>query len=149
MCASTPACAQGDTVTPFYDPMIAKLIVHDRDRTSALRRMAALMGETEVVGVTTNVALLKALCSHPAFVGGEVDTGFIERHRDDAVRQAARRPTTARFAVADPGAAGRMAEARRRARRRSVRRGTDRTASGCSRRATTRCAGRTASARSR
>ncbi len=72
---------QGDTVTPFYDPMIAKVIVHDRDRTSALRRMAALMGETEVVGVTTNSVLLKALCSHPAFVGGEVDTGFIERHR--------------------------------------------------------------------
>ena len=74
---------QGDTVTPFYDPMIAKVIVHDRDRTSAMRRMAALMGETEVVGVTTNAALLKALCSHPAFVGGEVDTGFIERHRDE------------------------------------------------------------------
>ena len=73
---------QGDTVTPFYDPMIAKVIVHDRDRTSALRRMAALMGETEVVGVTTNAQLLKALCAHPAFVGGEVDTGFIERHRE-------------------------------------------------------------------
>jgi 3-methylcrotonyl-CoA carboxylase alpha subunit len=73
---------EGDTVTPFYDPMIAKVIVHDRDRTSAMRRMAALMGETEVVGVTTNASLLKALCSHPAFVGGEVDTGFIERHRE-------------------------------------------------------------------
>ncbi|MBS0521239.1 MAG: acetyl/propionyl/methylcrotonyl-CoA carboxylase subunit alpha [Proteobacteria bacterium] len=72
---------EGDTVTPYYDPMIAKVIVHDRDRTSALRRMAALMGETEVVGVVTNAALLKALCAHPAFVGGEVDTGFIERHR--------------------------------------------------------------------
>ncbi|MFO1157699.1 MAG: acetyl/propionyl/methylcrotonyl-CoA carboxylase subunit alpha [Reyranellaceae bacterium] len=72
---------QGDVVTPFYDPMIAKVIVHDRDRASAMRRMAALMGETEVVGVTTNAALLKALCSHPDFVGGEVDTGFIERHR--------------------------------------------------------------------
>ena len=74
---------EGDTVTPFYDPMIAKVIVHDRDRTSALRRMAALMDATEVVGVTTNAQLLKALCSHPAFVGGEVDTGFIERHRGD------------------------------------------------------------------
>ncbi len=78
---------QGDVVTPFYDPMIAKVIVHDRDRTSAMRRMAALMGETEVVGVTTNAALLKALCSHPAFVGGEVDTGFIERHRDTLFAQ--------------------------------------------------------------
>ncbi|MBN9085326.1 MAG: acetyl/propionyl/methylcrotonyl-CoA carboxylase subunit alpha [Reyranella sp.] len=74
---------EGDTVTPYYDPMIAKVIVHDRDRTSTMRRMAALMGETEVVGVTTNAGLLKALCSHPAFVGGEVDTGFIERHRDE------------------------------------------------------------------
>jgi len=73
---------QGDVVTPFYDPMIAKVIVHDRDRISAMRRMAALMGETEVVGVTTNAGLLKALCSHPAFVGGEIDTGFIERHHD-------------------------------------------------------------------
>jgi 3-methylcrotonyl-CoA carboxylase alpha subunit len=80
---------QGDTVTPFYDPMIAKVIVHDRDRASAMRRMAALMGETEVVGVTTNAALLKALCSHPAFVGGEIDTGFIERHRDELFAQPA------------------------------------------------------------
>jgi 3-methylcrotonyl-CoA carboxylase alpha subunit len=73
---------EGDTVTPFYDPMIAKVIVHDRDRVSALRRMALLMGKTEVVGVTTNAQLLKALCAHPAFVSGEVDTGFIERHRE-------------------------------------------------------------------
>ena len=63
--------------------MIAKVIVHDRDRVTAMRRMATLMGETEVVGVATNAALLKALCSHPAFVGGEIDTGFIERHRDE------------------------------------------------------------------
>jgi 3-methylcrotonyl-CoA carboxylase alpha subunit len=80
---------EGDTVTPFYDPMIAKVIAHDRDRTSALRRMAALMGETEVVGVTTNAALLKALCAHPAFVGGEVDTGFIERHREELFAKSA------------------------------------------------------------
>jgi 3-methylcrotonyl-CoA carboxylase alpha subunit len=79
---------QGDTVTPYYDPMIAKVIVHDRDRTSAMRRMAALMGETEVVGVSTNAALLKALCSHPAFVGGEIDTGFIERHREQLFAKA-------------------------------------------------------------
>ncbi len=80
---------QGDTVTPFYDPMIAKVIVHDRDRASAMRRMASLMAATEVVGVTTNAALLQALCSHPAFVGGEVDTGFIERHRGELFPKAA------------------------------------------------------------
>jgi 3-methylcrotonyl-CoA carboxylase alpha subunit len=90
---------EGDTVTPFYDPMIAKVIVHDRDRTSAMRRMAALMGEVEVVGVTTNAALLKALCSHPAFVGGEVDTGFIERHRGDLFAMAGEAQDRA-FAVA-------------------------------------------------
>src|SRR5262249_51730213 len=90
---------QGDVVTPFYDPMIAKVIVHDRDRTSALRRMAALMGETEVVGVTTNAPLLQALCAHPAFVGGEVDTGFIERHRDELFAKAAPADDKA-FAVA-------------------------------------------------
>jgi 3-methylcrotonyl-CoA carboxylase alpha subunit len=80
---------EGDTVTPFYDPMIAKVIVHDRDRTSALRRMAALMGQTEVVGVATNAQLLAALCAHPAFVGGEIDTGFIERHRHELFAKAA------------------------------------------------------------
>jgi 3-methylcrotonyl-CoA carboxylase alpha subunit len=90
---------EGDTVTPFYDPMIAKVIVHDRDRSSAMRRMAALMGETEVVGVATNAALLKALCSHPAFVGGEVDTGFIERHRDELFAKAGAADDRA-FAVA-------------------------------------------------
>ena len=90
---------QGDTVTPFYDPMIAKVIVHDRDRTSAMRRMAALMAATEVVGVTTNSVLLEALCSHPAFVGGEVDTGFIERYRGDLFPKAAPADDRA-FAVA-------------------------------------------------
>src|SRR5207302_11026422 len=74
---------EGDTVTPFYDLMIAKVIVHDRDRTSALRRMAALVRQTEVVGVASNAQLLAALCAHPACVGGDIDTGFIERHRDE------------------------------------------------------------------
>src|SRR5260370_30985714 len=90
---------EGDTVTPFYDPMIAKVIVHDRDRTSALRRMATLMGQTEVVGVTTNAPLLAALCTHPAFIGGEIDTGFLERHRDELFAKAAAADDRA-FAVA-------------------------------------------------
>src|SRR5262249_44787644 len=68
--------------------MIAKVIVHDRDRVSALRRMALLMGETEVVGVATNAQLLKALCAHPAFVAGEIDTAFIERHREALLAKA-------------------------------------------------------------
>ena len=72
----------GDEVTPFYDPMIAKIIVHGRDRGAALGRLAGALAEVQVVGVQTNVALLAAIARHPAFAAGEVDTGFIERHRD-------------------------------------------------------------------
>ena len=74
---------QGDAVTVYYDPMIAKLIVWDRDRTSALARLRAALAETHVVGVTTNTAFLHAVASHPAFAAGGVDTGFIERFSDD------------------------------------------------------------------
>ena len=71
----------GDAVSPHYDPMIAKLVVWDRDRAAALRRLRAALAATEVVGLTTNLAFLSALAAHPAFAAGEVDTGFIERHR--------------------------------------------------------------------
>ncbi len=74
---------EGDTVTPFYDPMIAKLIVWDHDRQGALRRMAAALQDYEIAGPATNVAFLRRLCLHPAFAGGDLDTGFIDRHRAD------------------------------------------------------------------
>jgi 3-methylcrotonyl-CoA carboxylase alpha subunit len=72
---------QGDEVTPHYDPMIAKIITHGRDRSEALARMVTALGDVEVVGVNTNTALLASIARHPGFVSGEVDTGFIERHR--------------------------------------------------------------------
>ncbi|BCS52767.1 acetyl/propionyl/methylcrotonyl-CoA carboxylase subunit alpha [Geobacter sp. SVR] len=71
----------GDEVSIHYDPMIAKLIVWDTDRTGALRRLATALAEYQVVGVTTNVAFLATLAGHPAFAAGDLDTGFIERHR--------------------------------------------------------------------
>jgi 3-methylcrotonyl-CoA carboxylase alpha subunit len=74
---------EGDAVTPFYDPMIAKLIVWDADRTSALRRMRQALGDYQIAGVTTNTTFLIALAGHPAFIGGDLDTGFIERFRAD------------------------------------------------------------------
>ncbi len=74
---------EGDSVTPFYDPMIAKLIVWDADRTSALRRMRQALGEYQIAGVTTNTTFLIELVSHHAFIGGDLDTGFIERFRPD------------------------------------------------------------------
>lgn len=71
----------GDEVSIHYDPMIAKLIVWDTDRAGALRRLSAALAGYQVAGVTTNLAFLSAVAAHPAFLAGEVDTGFIERHR--------------------------------------------------------------------
>ncbi len=68
---------EGGEVSPFYDPMVAKIIVHDADRTSAARRLAAAVEETEVWPVRTNAGFLAKAAHHPAFVAGEVDTGFI------------------------------------------------------------------------
>jgi len=72
---------QGDEVTPFYDPMIAKLIVWDVDRDAALRRLRRALADYRIAGVTTNVGFLGAIAGHPAFAAEEIDTGFIERHR--------------------------------------------------------------------
>jgi 3-methylcrotonyl-CoA carboxylase alpha subunit len=72
---------EGDEVTPYYDPMIAKLIVWDTTRAEALRRLAAAMQQVEIAGVNANVAFLGAVASHAAFVAGDVHTGFIDEHR--------------------------------------------------------------------
>ncbi|HEY5512927.1 MAG TPA: biotin/lipoyl-containing protein, partial [Geomonas sp.] len=72
---------QGDSVSIHYDPMIAKLIVWDATRAGALRRLRSALAEYQVVGVSTNVEFLAALAAHPAFAAGDLDTGFIERHR--------------------------------------------------------------------
>ncbi|HEX2889095.1 acetyl/propionyl/methylcrotonyl-CoA carboxylase subunit alpha [Vineibacter terrae] len=79
----------GDAVTPYYDPMIAKIIVHGRDRDAALLRLQRALAETEVVGVRTNTALLARIAAHPAFAAGDVDTGFIERHKAVVLPKAA------------------------------------------------------------
>ncbi len=71
----------GDEISPFYDPMIAKLIVHGEDRAAALRLMTEALAEYEIAGVTTNIALLQRIVAHEAFASGRVDTGLIERHR--------------------------------------------------------------------
>jgi 3-methylcrotonyl-CoA carboxylase alpha subunit len=69
----------GDAVTPYYDALLAKLIVWAPDRRQALDRMVEALGDFEIAGVTTNLAFLEALLSHPDVVRGEIDTGFIER----------------------------------------------------------------------
>ncbi len=71
----------GDTITPFYDPMIAKLIVHGADRDQARARMLQALAQTQAVGVQTNVAFLSRLMRDSAFAAADLDTGLIERQR--------------------------------------------------------------------
>lgn len=68
---------QGSQIGVFYDPMIAKLVVHGRDRTEALRVLRKALDEYKVVGVSTNVEFLRILAGNEAFIQGEVETGFI------------------------------------------------------------------------
>jgi 3-methylcrotonyl-CoA carboxylase alpha subunit len=76
---------QGDTVTVFYDPMIAKLIVWDIDRSSALQRMREALAEVDVVGPKSNVAFLERLVRHRAVIDGTIDTGYLDRHLDEFI----------------------------------------------------------------
>ncbi|WP_024869924.1 acetyl/propionyl/methylcrotonyl-CoA carboxylase subunit alpha [Pseudoxanthomonas suwonensis] len=73
----------GDTVTVHYDPMIAKLIVHDADRPRALARLREALAQCHVAGPKTNLAFLEALARHPAVVEGRIDTGYLDRHLDE------------------------------------------------------------------
>ena len=74
---------EGDTVTIFYDPMIAKLIVHDIDRSQALQRLREALAQSEIVGPKSNIAFLERLARHPAIVEGRIDTGYLDRHLDE------------------------------------------------------------------
>ncbi len=68
---------QGAQIGVFYDPMIAKLVVHGRDRTEALRILRVALEQYKVVGVSTNVEFLRTLAGNKAFIDAEVETGFI------------------------------------------------------------------------
>jgi len=76
---------EGDTVTIFYDPMIAKLIVHDIDRPRALARLRAALAQCEVSGPKSNIEFLERLARHPAVVDASIDTGYLDRHLDEFV----------------------------------------------------------------
>lgn len=73
---------EGDEITPYYDPMIAKLIVWDENRDAALARMRKALADYRVAGVTTNIAFLSRLVACPAFAGADLDTGLIEGQRE-------------------------------------------------------------------
>jgi 3-methylcrotonyl-CoA carboxylase alpha subunit len=71
---------EGDEISRYYDPMIAKLIAWGEDRPAALRRLKAALAEYRVAGVTTNVPFLQRVLGHEAFANARVDTGLIDRY---------------------------------------------------------------------
>jgi 3-methylcrotonyl-CoA carboxylase alpha subunit len=78
-----------DAITPFYDPMIAKLIVWDESREMALRRIVQSLEEFEIVGVGNNVEFLRRLVTSPSFTEARLDTSLIEREHDWLIKEEA------------------------------------------------------------
>ncbi len=91
---------QGDTVTIFYDPMIAKLIVWDRTRADALQRMREALARCDIVGLRSNIEFLERLVRHPTVVEGRIDTGYLDRHLDEFLPAADAKETAPLFAAA-------------------------------------------------
>jgi len=73
---------QGDDISIYYDPMIAKLIAWGESRDMARQQLIKALGEVEAAGVATNAAFLRQVIGHPVFASGDMDTGFIEAHQD-------------------------------------------------------------------
>ena len=73
---------QGDTISPWYDPMIAKLVVHGPTRAAALNQLERALRHTDVGGLVTNISFLSVLAAQPEFVAGTMDTGLIGREID-------------------------------------------------------------------
>ncbi|MDO5613944.1 MAG: acetyl/propionyl/methylcrotonyl-CoA carboxylase subunit alpha [Paracoccus sp. (in: a-proteobacteria)] len=90
---------QGDSISPWYDPMIAKIITHGATRAIALRAMESALIDTEVAGSVTNLEFLIALTRHQGFNKGEVDTGLIGRDLDALVAASEPDPRTRALAV--------------------------------------------------
>ena len=103
---------QGDAITVHYDPMIAKLIVWDRDRPAAARRLQAALAQYEVAGVQTNLELLRRVAGHPAFLAAELDTGFLDYHPEVLTPAGAEPPFDA-LAAAAASVLGERAESAR------------------------------------
>jgi len=91
---------EGDSISPFYDPMIAKVIVHGETRRQALARLARALGAIRIDGTTTNLAFLLALARHAGFAAGAVDTGLIDRDLEHLLAGGDSPPAAAWYAAA-------------------------------------------------
>jgi 3-methylcrotonyl-CoA carboxylase alpha subunit len=76
---------EGDEVTIYYDPMIAKLVVWGSDREAARVRLVRILGEVDVEGIKSNARFLREIAGHPAFAAGHLHTGFIDQHLAELV----------------------------------------------------------------
>ena len=92
---------EGGEVSPYYDPMIAKLIVHAPTRTAAAARLASACGAVEVWPIHTNAGFLARAAADPDFVACAIDTGFIERHADRLIPRAEPSPEVVRAAATE------------------------------------------------
>jgi 3-methylcrotonyl-CoA carboxylase alpha subunit len=104
---------QGDRISPYYDPMIAKLVTHGPDRETALAVLSEALERTEIAGSVTNTAFLAALARDPDFASGDVDTGLIGRKQDGLTAipaPSASARALAALAAAGAGEAGRSAD---------------------------------------
>src|SRR5690606_34044923 len=75
--------AEGDVVSPFYDPMLGKLIAWGENREQARLRLLAMLDEFAIGGLRCNLAFLRRIIAHPAFAAAELDTDFIPRYQAD------------------------------------------------------------------
>ena len=98
----------GDTITPYYDPMIAKVVAHGADRDAAVDALAGALRQYEIAGIGTNLPFLSRLVADPEFRAGEVDTELIDRKLDTLLARDPVPPTV--VAVAAMHAAGALAE---------------------------------------
>ena len=78
---------QGDQVTYFYDPMIAKLVTHGVERDVAIEKMLAALDEFRIEGIVTNIPFLKRVLTHPTYLGGRTHTGFVDEHKADLFKE--------------------------------------------------------------
>ena len=78
---------EGDSISPYYDSMIAKVIVQDKTRSLALQKMQHTLKECRIFGIQCNIPLLQAILSHREFIQGCMHTGFMEKHFPQALSQ--------------------------------------------------------------
>jgi 3-methylcrotonyl-CoA carboxylase alpha subunit len=91
---------EGNQVSVYYDPMLAKLIVHSDSRITALIAMQNALAQCQVFGLETNIGFLEHLIAHPKVQAGEIDTGYLDKHLDQVLPSSQHEPVGHRLAAA-------------------------------------------------